>query len=75
MYALIYPVVWSGFPAGLLWHKPAENIGSQLVADSSSQRRWKSEAAQAEATAIEETGLVRPTCGRGRRLGLGKFFF
>jgi len=53
---VLYRVVWSGFPADLLWYEPAENLGTNLVA--TFREAEAAEAAQAEAEAREEAALV-----------------
>jgi len=53
---VLYRVVWSGFLADLLWYEPAENLDTDLVA--TFREAEAAEAAQAEAEAREEAGLV-----------------
>ena len=58
---VLYRVVWSGFPADLLWYEPAENLGTDLVA--TFRGAEAAEAAQAEAEAREEAALVELEAG------------
>ena len=53
---VLYRVVWSGFPADLLWYEPAKNLGTDLVA--AFRAAEEAEAAQAAAEAKEEAGLL-----------------
>jgi len=53
---VLYRVVWSGFPADLLWYEPAKNLGTDLVA--AFRAAEEAEAAQAAAEAKEEADLL-----------------